>query len=282
MIETISDANVQDFNTSGYWFGPKLFDDAQLADLRFAMDEVFAGRYDTGRKPIARHWNPGDDPYGLHKVDNSFWSNHVLAGAVLNDSVGRLAAKLLDTYTVRLWHEQILMKPVDGHDSATVAWHQDYHYWRSSDRPHMLTAWIPLQDTNVQVGTMHFMVGSHQWGWHNQYSHFGDFDMAQQEKAIRDHMPEGSDFRTTAVELEAGRVSFHHCLTLHGSGPNRAPRQHRYAIAIHVQTDDCCWQKVGDGADNHKCSLMMQELGKRYGDKFKGDHWPVLWSAAEN
>ena len=179
---------------------------------------------------------------------------------------------------MRLWHEQILMKPAGGRESANVAWHQDYNYWRSSDRPQMLTAWIPLQEVNLELGTMHFVKGSNKWGWHEEYSHFGRYDMSEQERVIRQHMPAGAEYETAPVLLEAGRVSFHHCLTLHGSGPNHAHRQHRRAIAIHIQADACRWRKTGAQADNHKCSQEMQRLAKSYGDKFEGAYWPDLFS----
>ena len=142
----------------------------------------------------------------------------------------------------------------------------------------MLTAWIPLQEVNPELGTMHFVKGSHKWGWHAEYSHFGRYDMTQQERVIRQYMPEDADYQTAPIYLEAGRVSFYHCLTLHGSGPNHAHRQHRRAIAIHIQADACLWRKTGDHADNHKCAQEMQRLGKSYGDKFKGAYWPQLFS----
>ena len=268
------------FEEDGYWLGPQLFDAGQREALAYAVDEVNAGRYETGHEPMARFWSPGDDPYALHKVDNSHWCNPVLAEAVRNRQIGRLAAQLLETAAVRLWHEQILMKPAGGRVSANVAWHQDYNYWRSSDRPRMLTAWIPLQEVNPELGTMHFVKGSHRWGWQAAYSHFGRYDMEEQERVIRQYMPEGEKYETAPVYLEAGRVSFHHCLTLHGSGPNLARRQHRRAIAIHIQADECRWCRTGDKADDHKCSQEMERLGKRYGDKFEGDYWPVLWSGA--
>ena len=267
------------FETDGYWLGPEIFDAAQREELAYAVDEVNAGRYETGRDPLSRFWSPGDDPYALHKVDNSHWCNSVLADAVINPRIGQLAAQLLDTPAVRLWHEQILMKPAGGHESANVAWHQDYNYWRSSDRPQMLTAWIPLQEVNPELGTMHFVKGSNKWGWHAEYSHFGRYDMAEQERVIRQHTCRlERSTRQRRCYLEAGRVSFHHCLTLHGSGPNLAHRQHRRAIAIHIQADACLWRKTGDRADNHACSQEMQRLGKRYGDKFEGAYWPQLFS----
>ena len=82
MIETTPEVNVQAFDTSGYWFGSRLFYAAQLGDIRYAMDEVFVGRYETGRAPLARFWNPGDDPYGLHKADNAFWPSQFLADTI--------------------------------------------------------------------------------------------------------------------------------------------------------------------------------------------------------
>ena len=67
------------FREDGYWLGPEVFDAAQREELAYAVDEVNAGRYETGREPLARFWSPGDDPYALHKVDNSHWCNPVLA-----------------------------------------------------------------------------------------------------------------------------------------------------------------------------------------------------------
>lgn len=58
------------FEEDGYWLGPQLFDAGQREALAYAVDEVNAGRYETGREPMACFWSPGDDPYALRKVDN--------------------------------------------------------------------------------------------------------------------------------------------------------------------------------------------------------------------
>ena len=65
------------FAEDGYWLGPELFDAHQREELAYAVDEVNAGRYESGREPLARFWSPGDDPYALHKVDNSHWCNPI-------------------------------------------------------------------------------------------------------------------------------------------------------------------------------------------------------------
>jgi hypothetical protein len=245
------------------------------------MDAVRAGEYDTGRPPRPSSWSPGDDPNALCKIEMPQIASHAIMQLVSHPALGAKAAAISAARAVQVWWVQLLYKPPaasGGQRGTNVGWHQDYNYWRSSDRPQMLTAWIPLQEVNPELGTMHFVKGSNKWGWHEEYSHFGRYDMAEQERVIRQHMPEEAEYQTAPVLLEAGRVSFHHCLTLHGSGPNHAHRQHRRAIAIHIQADACRWRKTGAQADNHKCSQEMQRLAKSYGDKFEGAYWPQLFS----
>ena len=196
------------FAEDGYWLGPQLFDAGQREALAYAVDEVNAGRYETGREPMARFWSPGDDPYALRKVDNWRRCNPVLAEAVRNRQIGRLAARLLGTAAVRLWREQILMKPAGGRVSANVAWRQDDNDWVRHDRPRMLTAWIPLQEVNPELGTKHFVKGSHRWGWHAAYSHFGRYDMEARERVIRQLHAGGGGVRDRAGLFGGGAGQF--------------------------------------------------------------------------
>lgn len=43
--------------------------------------------------------------------------------------------------------------------------------------------------------------------------------------------------------MRRGQVSFHHCRTVHGSGPNTSARPRR-SLAIHLQPGDNRWQLV--------------------------------------
>jgi ectoine hydroxylase-related dioxygenase (phytanoyl-CoA dioxygenase family) len=49
-------------------------------------------------------------------------------------------------------------------------------------------------------------------------------------------VPVGQEWAEAPVLLPAGGASFHHCLTLHGSGPNLSGRPRR-SFAIHLRTD---------------------------------------------
>jgi ectoine hydroxylase-related dioxygenase (phytanoyl-CoA dioxygenase family) len=80
------------------------------------------------------------------------------------------------------------------------------------------------------------------------------------------------------VNLEKGQVSFHHCLTIHGSGPNRgtAPRR---SIAVHLQDEANRWQefrfKQGRLATHANDQLVRQINGAP--DYTDPDFCPVLY-----
>lgn len=67
-----------------------------------------------------------------------------------------------------LGHELVLMgkmqfridTPLETSEYAT--WHQDYFYVRGNE--HIVTAWVPMQDTPIALGCVSVMPGSHKLG----------------------------------------------------------------------------------------------------------------------
>jgi ectoine hydroxylase-related dioxygenase (phytanoyl-CoA dioxygenase family) len=95
----------------------------------------------------------------------------------------------------------------------------------------LFTAWIALSDVTPESGPMRFVRGSHRWGL--QASDFYGQDHDRQREAIR--VPPGETWEEVPALLPPGGVSFHHCLTYHGSGPNRTS-QPRRSFALHLRT----------------------------------------------
>ncbi len=104
----------------------------------------------------------------------------------------------------------------------------------------MLTAWVPFHDCDASVGGVTFVEGSHRW--EQTGLDFFDGDLAAQEGRFS---PGGEPVVKTTPVLPRGSVTFHHCRTVHGSGPNRsgAPRR---SMAIHLQPADNRHRPVGD------------------------------------
>ena len=59
---------------------------------------------------------------------------------------------------MRLYHDQALVKQPKA---GKTPWHQDYFYW-PIDSPKTVTMWIPMHPCPREMGTMKFVVGSHQ------------------------------------------------------------------------------------------------------------------------
>lgn len=111
--------------------------------------------------------------------------------------------------------------PERDNDNGALPWHQDEAYWDRSFKYRATSCWMPLDPATVESGCMSFIPGSHLSG-------------------VREHTKTGGDYvghvvsvegidsaLAIAVPVPAGGAVFHHCRTLHSSGPNRSARVRR-------------------------------------------------------
>ena len=143
--------------------------------------------------------------------------------------IAACAARLSGAASLRLWHDQLLYKPTDtAGDAGNVAWHTDRYYWQTCSSEYMLTAWIPCADVSGLDGAMSMVDGSHRWTDELQIKwESAPFSVINAVLAQR-------DATLVPIELRRGQVSFHHCKTLHGSGPNLGASPRR-SLVVHFQ-----------------------------------------------
>lgn len=265
-----TEADVQFYRDNGYWISDKVVSDDLLARMREHMDLVFDGKYETGKTPLP-YWTPGvDDPMVVRKVDYAHWADRTIAELALDETIGGIAARLAETPTIRLWHDQLLYKPGDSTAKGNVGWHQDYFYWQCAKPADMLTAWVALVDVDETNGCMQFVPGSHKWGLLDEDLDFFDNDRDAQLSRIKD--PSGGSANVVNVRLKAGQVSFHHCLLLHGSGPNLTDSPRR-SLVIHMMPGHTRRQ-MGTKDDAHSnCKYFKGNDG----DLWTGEEFPVIY-----
>jgi ectoine hydroxylase-related dioxygenase (phytanoyl-CoA dioxygenase family) len=272
-------ADVRFFAEQGYWLGGKVLSDAELEALIAAQDEVFAGRFETGRTPWAGGWQDDGDPTQIRKTDNAHWANRTISQLVQNPTIGAMAARLMQTPAVRLWHDQLLYKPGQGATGASragnVGWHQDHGYWRCTV-PDLITAWVAFVDVPDEKGCMQVVPGSHQWGLLPE-SDFFNTDLETTKAKIEGLT--GQPFVTKPCALKAGEVSFHHCLTIHGSSQNMTNTPRR-SLVLHLMPEHARYI-AGTPDDNHMNAILMREQGGKDGDAFAGELWPQMYPAVE-
>jgi ectoine hydroxylase-related dioxygenase (phytanoyl-CoA dioxygenase family) len=258
--------DIQFFKESGFWLAPKLFDDALLELAREHIEMLRRREYEKGEEPLSNYQPSGDAAKGLVKIDNGWWADGVMERFATSKALGRIAAALLGVEDIYLWHDQVLYKPGGSGKAGNVGWHQDKGYWASSNTLDMVTAWVAFDDVNEENGCMRFVPGSNHWGL-MAGSNFFNSDLEGQRESMR--KPGGAEWREVPAILKAGEVSFHHCMTLHGSGPNFTERPRR-SIAVHLMSGEARLVK-GNKHDNEKV------FGGEDGELYRGPHFPRLW-----
>jgi hypothetical protein len=250
--------DVATYEERGYWISPKLLSDEHIAHLRGALDRMYAGHIDGDGwyyqdiKPMP------DDPTALRRIVNSWWVNDAVRDVVLDPNLGRMSAALMKTSGARLWADQSLSKPGAGPDAKTAAgnvgWHQDYGYWQTSSTTNMITAWIALQDTDLNNGGMRTLVGSHKWGLVENSARFFEKDLNGLRKEFEAKV--STPWIDEPCVLKAGQASFHHSLCFHGSETNRTSEP-RMSVVGHYMPDGTTFRPAG------RFQTFMALLGPR-------------------
>lgn len=146
---------------------------------------------------------------------------------VFGRRLARIAAELLGTKGVRLYHDQALYKEPGG---GFTPWHVDQVYWPLSNN-NTVTAWIPLKAITQDMGPLEFSVGS-------QEIKFGR-DMVisdDSEKAIDRHL-KLQDRPVDSGPFDLGEVSFHYGYTFHRAGPNTTDQPREVMTIIYMDSE---------------------------------------------
>jgi phytanoyl-CoA hydroxylase len=150
---------------------------------------------------------------------------------------------------IRALGNKINLKP--GHGGTPVEWHQDFahHPHTNSD---LCAVGIALEDTTVESGCMMVVPGSHTGPVldHHQNGFFIGGISPQRD---------GIDLSTAVpLELNAGDISIHHTLTLHGSAANTSSTSRRFLIYEYAAADAWSLPSVEDW-DAFNASMLCGE-----------------------
>ena len=212
---------------------------AEVERLRQAIDANLAAP-----SPRAKVASRPDDP-GFFIEDFCNWNATEPAAAgyapgyraiACDSALPRVAAALMGSRTVRLYHDHMLTK--EPGTRAPTPWHQDQPYYNVEGDLNC-SFWIPV-DPVRRASTLEFVAGSHRGPW-------------LMPRSFMDHQakwfPEGSlqempDIEATRAErnilgwaLEPGDVVAFHMLALHASGGVDGDRRRR-VFSLRVLGDD--------------------------------------------
>lgn len=264
-------ADVAHYRERGWWISPVLFSLAEIARGRDAMRRAYAGEFDRGDAwPYVPPIN-GDDPLAVKSLLWAWRVSDVLRDLVFDPRIVRIAAALMGVERVRIWQDQAIWKPGLGStasDAGNIGWHQDFAYWRNSSTTNMLSANIALQDTSARNGALQVLDGSHAAGCIEDADGFFDTDLGK----LAGFQARTGAREPTVLALRAGQVSFHHALTVHGSGPNHSDAP-RMVVAPAYMPDGTRYVTSPTAECPHATFLGPSRCA---GTPFAGDFFPLL------
>jgi len=271
------ESDVAFYEAHGWWISPVCLTADDLDGLNYGCERYYAGERDYPLLvDLPTDWTP-DKGDILRQNDYVSLQLEEFQTFVTTSPIAAMAARLARTDSIRLFHDQLLYKP-PGVPEAEVAvgWHTDRAYWQTSSSLKMLTAWVPLQDVTVEMGTMVVLDKSHRWDDRPAFRNFHAGDMTGIIAALE---AEGHAIEPVPVAIKAGQVSFHHCKTIHGSYANRADRP-RIAFAVHFQDHDNAYREAfsADGKKViHLNDLLCRKTPEGVPDYADPAICPRLW-----
>ena len=216
---------VADFDRDGWIVARSVVPSDEVA----AMQEIFTALIPENASL------PGGPDGLLGEITGASRAYEPLARIACDSRFGALVAAALGASRVQLLQDSLLYKP--ARDGGTVHWHQDYTYVGFLTPPRVVSLRIALLPEREDTGCMRVVSGSHRWG---QVGDVRALTESRVESLVPSLSPEQREAiaRATPLVLGPGDVSIHHCLTLHGSGPNRSG-QPRRTIILRMFDGDC-------------------------------------------
>jgi ectoine hydroxylase-related dioxygenase (phytanoyl-CoA dioxygenase family) len=225
MAKRLSTEAVAQYRRDGFHFPVRVL---SAAEARSYRDRLEAAERAAGG-PLA-----GDRRHKVHLLYT--WANELARHPAILDAVEDVIGP-----DILCWSTTFFTK--EARSSSFVSWHQDATYWGLSTDD-VITAWVAFADAPVTSGAMKFWPGSH---LRNQLEHRDTFDqnnLLTRGQEIAVDVPDGAGVDVT---LEAGEMSLHHVLLVHGSGPNTTDDR-RIGFAIRYIPPHVRQLKVRDSA----------------------------------
>ena len=213
--QALSPQQVESFNRDGFLKNLKVYEDGEIDPIRSFFDEL-----------LQRTLASGEDSYSIstaHLLHGTVWDilTHPPIVAIARDILGP---------DVIGWGSHFFCKmPGDG---KAVAWHQDASYWPMTPS-RTATIWLAVDKADLSNACMKFIAGSHHHG-HLTWRPSGE----EENNVLNQTVDNAESFgEIVPIELEAGEVSIHSDLLLHGSDANTSDRR-RCGLTLRYCTPD--------------------------------------------
>jgi ectoine hydroxylase-related dioxygenase (phytanoyl-CoA dioxygenase family) len=223
----LSDDQVRSFAVNGYLSLPEITGADEIAELSAFYDDVFAEPEKHGLRSFDRA--PAGEAQRLAQIHSAERRFPWLLETAFFRNARRAAAQLLRVGTEEVTgYNHMLLKP--ARHGAVTPWHQDEEGWSLGTPARLfvhraLNCWMPLDPATLESGCMQFIPGSHLREDHYPHVDRGDGSYVRIAQGF-------DEAEAVACPIPPGGATFHHCRTLHYSGPNTTEQARRAMVFV--------------------------------------------------
>jgi ectoine hydroxylase-related dioxygenase (phytanoyl-CoA dioxygenase family) len=196
---------------------------------------------------------------------NLWTKSEIVKRFTASKRLARLAAELMGSSGVRMYHDQALYKEPGG---GITPWHADQFYWPVNTN-NTVTAWIPLQVTPMELGPLAFSATSHRVKIGRELEISDESEVKISKSLLESGLP------LVEAPFDLGEMSFHYGWTFHRAAANKSDRPRKVITIIYVE----------DGATvaipknkPQESDLQTWMPGLKPGDVIQSPLNPLLWS----
>lgn len=161
------------------------------------------------------------------QITNLWQKSEAVRAFSCSKRLAQIAASLMGTRGVRMYHDQALFKEPGG---GLTPWHADQFYWPLATEK-CCTVWIPLQATPLEMGPLAFAAKSHHFQFGRDLEISDDSERLLREALAREN------FRHVEEPFELGEVSYHYGYTFHRAGGNATGAFRKVMTVIYMDMD---------------------------------------------
>lgn len=223
---TLTENQVNSFWRNGWLVVEDLLSPQDVDCLGQRADQIARGETDASpeRVQAEKVVREGEATAAARELEirKLYWlagQDDVLQTHARHPAVVDVIADLLDTDDIKLYADQLFMKPPAI--GAAQPWHQDSKSFIDIYPMDLVTAWAAIDDSTLENGCLEFVSGSHLWGLLSN-------DQMDEHRSL---IGNDSAYMPDPAPLRSGSVSFHHSLTWHASRANTSTARRRgYAV----------------------------------------------------
>lgn len=255
---------IERYRREGFIHLPEVFDAATLAEYEPTLTELTLAHDPDRDKRMEEK-----DLYGQAFIQvGNLWEMHARARAFsFSKRIARIAAELMGTRGVRMYHDQSLYKEAGG---GFTPWHVDQQYWPLAS-PRSITAWIPMHPVPLEQGPMAFGRRSH------LRDIARDLEISAESEAVICEQVQRQGIDAYVQPYALGEVSFHSGWTLHRAGPNQTNHPRKVHTVIYIDIDMCL---AAPRNGNQKRDWQKWSPSSRVGEVMDDPLNPVLYEVA--